>query len=215
MTKKKTSTAKGCPASTFLQRWAIFTGDFLGIDIEILLRKWKPSKMTSTSTTIDCMVIFVTFVDVVVPFCKAGQALAVFPRGLMFFLSLIIFAFWFLGRKNTVDGLNLWLCVCVLVYMFPCSCVSVIYQRSDVSYCGGLNHFNVLYEKQIKNDRREVTTPHLWVFVCVHLVFLSFGPCKRKICKVRALQEGNSLGVGFYLGNVCCRLPYVKAKCVR
>lgn len=27
------STAKACPASTFLQRRAIFTGDFLGIDI--------------------------------------------------------------------------------------------------------------------------------------------------------------------------------------
>lgn len=65
--KKNTSTAKGCPASTFLQRWAIFTGDFLGIDIDILLRKYKTSKITSTSTPIDCMVIFVTFVDVVVP----------------------------------------------------------------------------------------------------------------------------------------------------
>lgn len=65
--QKNKSTAKGCPASTFLQRWAIFTGDFLGIDIDILLRKYKTSKITSTSTMIDCMVIFVTFVDVVVP----------------------------------------------------------------------------------------------------------------------------------------------------
>lgn len=29
---------KVCPASTFLQRGTIFTGDFLGIDIDILLK---------------------------------------------------------------------------------------------------------------------------------------------------------------------------------
>lgn len=32
--KNPKTTAKGCPASTFLQRRAIFTADFLGIDIE-------------------------------------------------------------------------------------------------------------------------------------------------------------------------------------
>lgn len=57
-------------------------------------------------------------------------------------------AFWFVcslpffggGVNNTVDGPCLWMCVCVIVNMFPVS-VSVLKQRSDVCYCEGLNHF--------------------------------------------------------------------------
>lgn len=141
VTKKKKFTAKGCPASTFLQRWAIFTCDFLGIDI--LLNKYKTSKITSTSTTIDCMVIFVTFVDVVIPLLLHHFVKWDRPWLCILWASCFcfFFSFLFVWEVNPLYGLNLWLCVGVLVYMFPCSCVSVINQRSDVSYCGSMNHF--------------------------------------------------------------------------
>lgn len=126
VTKTKKSTAKGCPASTFLQRWAIFTGDFLGIDIDILLKKYKTSKITSTSTTIDCMVIFVTFVDVVVPLLL--QRFVKWDRpwlcvlGVSCFFFNLNFLIWEVKHCRWAEFVTVCLCTCVHVPLFLCQC---------------------------------------------------------------------------------------------
>lgn len=73
-----------------------------------------------------------------VPFCKAGQALSVCPRGLLLF-SLGKLKLCSLG--GTCDSVFVY-----VVYMSPMfPCVSVIKKRIDVScYCGGMNHVIVL-----------------------------------------------------------------------
>lgn len=97
------------------------------------------------------------------PFCKVGQALAVCPLGsfylLICFFSRFLVCFfvclfvWEVKHCRWAEN-----CDCVFVYLctcFPCSCVSVIKQRSDVSYCGSMNHFKCsLWKTQIKTHRQ-------------------------------------------------------------